>query len=195
MRGRSGQERAILVVLCAIRRLEWVRRHPSRIKSGLRLELVIGQCVQSGLLLFLSVGDDQHSSGASQANIFEAWRLKPRNASVLSARARPLSRHCLSMPTCCAMLPATPQRPEQGRCRPLWAIGRYTVAYNRHDAAVELQPERRKRTRSRPTDHLRGARRAAGLMTGPLPRSGASHKAVALGCRSIVRHVGHKEGQ
>jgi hypothetical protein len=35
-------------------------------KNGLRLQLVVGQCVQGGLLLSLGVGDDQHSAGASQ---------------------------------------------------------------------------------------------------------------------------------
>jgi hypothetical protein len=38
------------------------------IKDGLRLQLVAGQSIQSGLLLLLGVGDHQHSRGASQAN-------------------------------------------------------------------------------------------------------------------------------
>jgi hypothetical protein len=37
------------------------------INNRLRLQLVVGQCVQGGLLLSLGVGDDQHSAGASQA--------------------------------------------------------------------------------------------------------------------------------
>jgi hypothetical protein len=37
------------------------------IKDRLRLQLIIRQCLQGSLLLSLGVGDDQHSSGASQA--------------------------------------------------------------------------------------------------------------------------------
>jgi hypothetical protein len=37
------------------------------INNRLRLQFVVGQCVQGGLLLSLGVGDDQHSAGASQA--------------------------------------------------------------------------------------------------------------------------------
>ena len=46
--------------------LDWLRSHASRIiKNRLRFQLVVGQCVQGGLLLPFGVGDDQHRSGAS----------------------------------------------------------------------------------------------------------------------------------
>jgi len=49
-----------------IHRLDWLRSHASRIiKNRLRLQLVVGQRVQGGLLLSLGVEDDQHRSSTS----------------------------------------------------------------------------------------------------------------------------------
>ena len=46
--------------------LDWLRSHASRIiKNRLRLQLVVGQRVQGGLLLSLGAEDDQHRSSAS----------------------------------------------------------------------------------------------------------------------------------
>ena len=46
--------------------LDWLRSHTSRIiKNRLRLQLVVGQRVQGGLLLSLGVEDDQHRSSTS----------------------------------------------------------------------------------------------------------------------------------
>jgi len=46
--------------------LDWLRSHASRIiKNRLRLQLVVGQRVQGGLLLSLGVEDDQHRSSTS----------------------------------------------------------------------------------------------------------------------------------
>jgi hypothetical protein len=63
----AGQIQSDLIVLCCIRISGWRSRYASRKNSGLRLQLVVGQCVQGGLLLSLGVGDDQQSSCASQA--------------------------------------------------------------------------------------------------------------------------------
>jgi len=60
MPSRPNSQTANLIVLCC-------GRYASRRNSGLGLELVVGQCVYGGLLLSLSVGDDQQIRHESQA--------------------------------------------------------------------------------------------------------------------------------
>jgi hypothetical protein len=71
-------------IIC--RRLDWLRGHASRIiKNRLRLQLVVGQCVQGGLLLLLGVEDHQHSRSASEAQA--GWQY-PRRKTFVDQKTR-----------------------------------------------------------------------------------------------------------